>query len=399
MTHAPTNSGAAGSTCGLTRLSISGFRRLASVEGVELRPLTVLIGANGAGKSSFLDVIALLSASASGGLNKKLSSFGGIGSLLTRGVATELTIGLQMGVPGPAPLDYHLELETRGQGYHLAAETLTQQNDPDAPEPFKHIQSRYTDVRYYDTETKKLVKPNWDHDYLETSLSQVPKMYQQPESLRKRLSSLVHYAALNFSAGPNDPLRLPQPMRPASLPGPSGEELVSCLYYLRETDADRFEIVTDTLHAAFPGFERLEFPPVAAGTLTMGWRDRDFPREALYPSELSEGTLRFLWLVALLQSPGLTDITLIDEPEVSLHPDMLRLLADLLREASDRTQLIVATQSDRLVGFLKPEEVLVCDTHDGQTELTWADTLDLEKWLEDYSLDELWRMGRMGGRE
>jgi predicted ATPase len=109
--------------------------------------------------------------------------------------------------------------------------------------------------------------------------------------------------------------------------------------------------------------------------------------------------LRFLWLVTLLQSPGLTALTLIDEPEVSLHPELLSLLADLFREASNRTQLVIATHSDRLVRFLKPSEVVAMDsTDDGMAKLTWADKLDLGEWLAEYSLDELWRRGRMGAR-
>jgi predicted ATPase len=72
-----------------------------------------------------------------------------------------------------------------------------------------------------------------------------------------------------------------------------------------------------------------------------------------------------------------------------------------MREASEYSQLIVATHSDRLIGFLKPDEVLVMDAdEEGLTKMTWADDdeLDLAHWLEDYSLDELWRMGIMGGR-
>ena len=173
---------------------------------------------------------------------------------------------------------------------------------------------------------------------------------------------------------------------------------MSCLFYLRETERDRFEASEDALRAAFPHFERLEFPPVAAGTLALAWRERGFSK-ALYMHQLSEGTLRFLWLATLLQSPGLTAITLLDEPEVSLHPELLSLLADLLREASRRTQLMVATHSDRLIRFLKPEEVLLVDqTENGMSKLTWADELDLEEWLKDYSLDELWRTGRIGAR-
>jgi predicted ATPase len=186
-------------------------------------------------------------------------------------------------------------------------------------------------------------------------------------------------------------------MRPVHLPGANGEDLVSCLYNLRETDRDRFEVVEDTLAAAFPDFERLNFPPVAAGTLAMTWKDRSFPTP-LYMQHLSEGTLRFLWLVTLLQSRHMPAITLIDEPEVSLHPELLRLLADLMREAAHRTQLIVATHSDRLIRFLMPEEVLVCDTVDGDTAMRWADTMDLDRWLTDYSLDEIWTMNLLGGR-
>ena len=90
---------------------------------------------------------------------------------------------------------------------------------------------------------------------------------------------------------------------------------------------------------------------------------------------------------------------MIDEPEVSLHPELLNLLAELLREASQRSQIIVATHSDRLVRFLRPEEVVVVDLdEDGLAKMTWADKLDLEKWLGEYGLDEVWRMGRLGGR-
>jgi predicted ATPase len=132
--------------------------------------------------------------------------------------------------------------------------------------------------------------------------------------------------------------------------------------------------------------------------LTMTWKEKYF-NDPLYPNQLSEGMLRFLWLAALLQSPGLSSVTMIDEPEVSLHPEMLSLLVDLMREASHRTQLIIATHSDRLVRFLKPKEVVVMDMDEsGLAKATWADELNLDEWLADYSLDEVWGKGRMGGR-
>lgn len=90
---------------------------------------------------------------------------------------------------------------------------------------------------------------------------------------------------------------------------------------------------------------------------------------------------------------------MIDEPEVSLHPELLSLLADLMREAAKRTQIIVATHSDRLIRFLEPREVVVMDIgEDGCALVQWADSIDLDEWLKEYSLDEVWMMGRMGGR-
>ncbi|MHC5826102.1 MAG: AAA family ATPase, partial [Nostoc sp.] len=233
----------------------------------------------------------------------------GLSEIMTGDQANSLAISLSMSVPDNAPLDYYLKITPKGLAYEIALETLTQQNHPSALEPFKHIESRGLDVKYFSPEIQRFLRPNWDHNPLETSLSQVPKMYQEPENLRKRLASCTFYGALNVA--PKSPVRLPQSMRPVTLPGSNGEDLVSCLYYLRETNKEQFDIIEDTLTAAFPDFERLSFPPVAAGTLAMTWKDKNFSKP-LYTHQLSEGTLRFLWLVTLLQSPDLTAVTLLD---------------------------------------------------------------------------------------
>ncbi len=375
-------------------LTVKGFRRLLDID-IELRPLTVLLGLNGVGKSSVLEAISLLSCSAEGKLKDRLTAMGGLTSLITIDKAQSLTFGTKMDVAGYEPLEYEITLAPHGPAYIIEQESLRQHREPH-PQPFKHIDSNGLDIRYFETEERKLTQPNWEHNPLESSLSQVPKMFQQPEELRRHLASASFYHVLNVD--PKAPVRLPQTMQPADLPGSSGETLVSCLYYLRETDNDRYEAIEDAVRAAFPSFERLEFPPVAAGTLAMTWRDQAFTRP-LYTHQLSEGTLRFLWLVTLLQSPGLPSICMIDEPEVSLHPEMLSLLADLLREASSRALVTVATHSDRLIRFLQPDEVLVVDMEDdGTASATWADSLNLESWLDEYTLDEVWRMGRMGAR-
>ncbi len=381
------------------RLGIRQFRRLREVE-VEVRPLTVLIGANGAGKTSFLDVWALLAESAAGRLQEYLSARGGLAEVLTRAKADAandeplpLRLELSMTVPQYEPLSYQLSLSPSGNGYQIGEEELAQPTS--GPRPFMHLHCHGRDIQYFDRAARQAVRPTWEHSPLETSLAQVPKMFKEPELFRKQAASSTYYGPLNVS--PQAPVRLPQPMRPADLPGRNGEDLVSCLFSLREGDRDRFEMVEDSLHAAFPDFERLDFPPVAAGVLSMTWRDKHF-RRPMYMHQLSEGTLRYLWLTTLLSAAKLPAVTLIDEPEVSLHPELLSHLAELMREAARSTQLIVATHSDRLVRFLEPKEVLVCDVEAGDARLRWADDLDLDHWLKDYTLDQVWQMGQLGGR-
>lgn len=375
-------------------LTIGGFRRLYDVS-LGLRPLSVMIGANGTGKTSVLDILSLLAKSAQGKLNGSITDLAGLANILTYDRADELKLGISMTVHGYAPLKYSLKLRALAAAYSIDEETLSQQHQG-YPHPHLHINSRGLDIQYFDVTRKKLVRPNWEHNFFESSLSQVPKMFRQPEDFRNRLSSSTFYHVLNVDS--RSSVRLPQPMQPATLPGRNGEELVSCLFYLRETERNRFDAIEDTLRSAFPRFDRLDFPPVAAGTLALAWRETGFSKP-LYMHQLSEGTLRFLWLATLLYSPGLTALTLLDEPEVSLHPELLSLLADMLREASSRTQLVVATHSDRLIRFLRPNEIVLIDENDeGLSTLKWADELDLDAWLKDYSLDELWSNGRLGAR-
>lgn len=378
----------------IDRIRISGFRRLNDVE-LEMRPLMVMIGANGVGKTSVLDALSLLSASARGTLNTSLNRLGGVSNILSSDGSPNIILGMNMSVPGYESLKYELEIEPKGPSYSISREELSQPKEGYA-DPFKHIDSHYDVIRYFEVENRQLVKPQWEYYPLETSLSQVPKMFRHPEELRRMLASVTQYHVLDVSE--RAPVKLPQQMKPADLPGEDGEDLVPFLYYLRESDPDRFEAIEDALKSGFHGFESLSFPPVAAGMITMTWKEKQFSKP-LYMDQLSEGTLRFIWLTSLLQSPGLATITMIDEPEVSLHPELLNLLAELMREASEKTQIIIGTHSDSLIRFLDPSEVVVMDVSDeGYAIARWADSLDLEKWLKDYELDELWRMGRIGAR-
>ena len=379
----------------LRSLHVRGFRRLRDVS-LELRPLTVALGANGAGKSTLLEVFSLLAASARGDLGAALQASGGLGAVMTSGTQDGVFLEVERGVVGAVPLRYSLHFKPQGSGYYIAHETLSEHSDPSKAKPFLHIQAIGGSVKYFDPDKNGLFSPTWTHDPRETALSQVPRLYRDPESLRQTLAACQAYAPIGV--GPQSPVRLPQAMQPTGLPGTQGETLISCLFNWREADPERFERFNDTLRAAFPNFESVSFPIAAAGRLQLVWKDRDFTAP-FDISQLSEGTVRFLWLSVLLMSRELPAITLLDEPELSLHPELLSLLADLLREAAQSTHLIVATHSDRLVRFLKPEEILACDiAPDGGASFTWGDSLNLDEWLKDYSLDELWSMNLLGGR-
>ena len=153
---------------------------------------------------------------------------------------------------------------------------------------------------------------------------------------------------------------------------------------LRERLADLYEGVTDYA---------LHFDP---STVQIHFTEGDFSIPA---SRLSDGSLRYLFLLAILLDPEPPRFIGIEEPELGLHPDLIPKMADLLVDASTRSQLLVTTHSDILVDALshRPESVIVCEKHNGQTSMTRLDRSDLTRWLKRYSLGQLWTKGKLGG--
>jgi predicted ATPase len=388
---------------GFSHLSVHGYRRLKAVD-VPLRRLNVLIGANGVGKTSILDAFRLLSVSADRRLVAAVIDAGGLTSILTAdGSTSALEFRITFLPESEGEITYELSVTEKGAlpVLSISNERLSQSQAGGSHRPAVFIETRAGWPDYHGdsgagTLLTDLPYDRSAYDRSETALSQSPP-FTKAIAFRQRLASVsATYHSLDVSQ--RAPVKGPQRLYPTRTPGVNGEDLLSCLWTIRETDYSRYEDIENSLRAAFPSFEKLEFPPVAAGMFGLGWRDSTFARP-LYANELSEGTLRFLWLATLLQSPELPAVTLIDEPEVSLHPEMLRIIAELMRDAAERTQLVVATHSDRLVRFLRPEELLVCDLDEsGGMTTQWADELDLKAWLEDYTLDQLWSQGILGGR-
>jgi predicted ATPase len=135
---------------------------------------------------------------------------------------------------------------------------------------------------------------------------------------------------------------------------------------------------------------------VRGGTVEVFLTEGDFVFPA---SRLSDGTLRYLCLLAILCDPNPPPLICLEEPELGLHPDLLPRLADLLLAASQRTQLVVTTHSDILIDSLTdhPEYVVVCEKQNHQTTATRLSREKLGDWLKDYRLGELWTRGQIGG--
>jgi predicted ATPase len=127
--------------------------------------------------------------------------------------------------------------------------------------------------------------------------------------------------------------------------------------------------------------------------------EEDGLTETIPATRISDGTLRYLFLLALLCHPEPPALICIEEPELGLHPDMIRSVAELLKEASTRTQVIVTTHSDLLVSALSddPTAILVCEHNGKSTSIRRLEADKLNLWLERYSLGDLWLKGEIGG--
>ena len=172
---------------------------------------------------------------------------------------------------------------------------------------------------------------------------------------------------------------------------------------LQRTKKEHYSAIRDTIRLVTPFFDDflLRPHPENENMIRLEWREKgsDFPFQAYH---LSDGMLRFICLATLLLQPTLPSTVLIDEPELGLHPYAIVVLASLMKSASERTQIIVSTQSVSLVNQFDPENLLIVERTENrgmyETVITHVDPQRLLSWLEEYSLGELWEKNVLGGR-
>jgi predicted ATPase len=182
---------------------------------------------------------------------------------------------------------------------------------------------------------------------------------------------------------------------------PDASNLAAFLYHLQQVNPNHYHQIIKTIRLAIPFFDEFVLKPQTLPTeeqqIRLLWRQKDSDY-ALWPSQLSDGSIRFICLVTALLQPNPPSTIIIDEPELGLHPYAITLLGGLLRSAATRMQVIVSTQSVPLVNEFNLEDLVVVEREQGETVFKRLNENDFSNWLEDYSVGELWEKNILGGR-
>lgn len=379
---------------------------------IELGSLNVLIGPNGSGKSNVIEAIDLLRATASD-LVDPVRAGGGTAEWLWKGVdepphaELEATLTYPKGI---MPLRHRISFTVVGQRFGLVDEAVENERrrwpqDGDVQFYYRFREgdpslrvSRTRDSKDQDDGGGRYRQPRLKGlTENESVLSQRldPSRYPEITHLSDQYRQIKLFR--NWELGRSSNLRRPQPVdSPNDFLAEDASNLGLVLNQLERTGN-----ISDSLDVHFAKFYEhyKDFTvSIEGGTVQVFLREKDL-NGWIPASRLSNGTLRFLCLASILCHPTPPPLICIEEPELGLHPDILPAIADMLIEASQRTQIIATTHSDILVAALThiPEAVLVCEKESNATSVRRLDPDRLHEWLKDYSLGDLWLSGELGG--
>jgi predicted ATPase len=366
---------------------------------LELENLNILIGPNAAGKSNLIEALSLIratpvsAASSNMDLRGVVRRGGGVNEWVWKGEKRELaSIGVVVNNPkGKQPLPHSLSFRGDEQGFRLADERIGGQLLRGVESDFYYRFRDGQPVVWSLGVRKKLARISPEFSIL--AQRRDPERYPEISLLAEAYEKIRIYREWAF--GRNTVFREPQK---ADMRSDRLEEDFSnlglFLSRLRKSPKTKAAILGGLrdLYEEVSDFE----PVVEGGTVQVFFSEGDFSVPA---TRLSDGTLRYLCLLAILCDPEPPPLICIEEPELGLHPDILPKLADLLVKASQRTQLIVTTHSDILVDAMteRPESVVVCEKHEGKSELRRLKKEELKSWLGKYRLGQLWTRGQIGG--
>ncbi len=388
----------------IKELNIEGFR---SLRNVNWSPgnLNVVIGPNGSGKSNLLRFLELISVSAQGKLGKYIQFLGGMDPLVWDGVATSIKFVMETTPEGGemGPESYELELSRLGSGssYKVEKESLINSlklKKGIEKNPFKFLERFGKTAVIFDERERTFTTPEEFVSDEESLLSIasgpfINNHYIPP--FQKGLASIAIYHDLHTNKEAS--IRQPAIARMEKRVDPDGQNLISVMHTLYTGDRDFKNDINSAMHAAFgDDFEELVFPPASDQRIQLRIRWKSLKREQA-AAELSDGTLRFLFLLTVLASPSPAPVIAIDEPETGLHPSMLPLVAEYAVDASTRSQVILTTHSPQFLDAfagIRPTTT-IAEWQDGETVLKTLKGEDLEYWLKEYSLGALFKSGEL----
>jgi predicted ATPase len=372
---------------------------------IPMRALNVFIGPNGSGKSNVLEAISLIAA-APGELPTPIREGGGVREWLWKGEGAQdrarveviLNSGtLHDGKRTHDAIRYRLEFRENGSRFEISDERV-EYEDPDKgnarPFFFFGYQHGKPMLSVRGQQSKRELKRE-DIDPTLSILAQRkdPDAYPELTEIGRLFGASLLYRHWFF--GPESPVRLscPSDVRTDRL-GVKLENLAARLAVLKKPQKLKKQIL-EALRQGSEAFTDIEVVPEGGQLrLFLVESDRETPA-----TRLSDGTLRLLCLLTILLDPAPPALIGIEEPELGLHPDLMPLLARLLKEASKATQLFVTTHSDALVSALSdtPESIVVCEKRDGRSHLQRLTSKEVEPFLKDYRLGQLWMRGDLGG--
>ncbi len=363
----------------LQKLTLRGFKSIEALDDFELGKLTVLIGANGAGKSNFVDFFRMLRALADEALQKFVNQQGGadrlffLGPKYTREVWAHLVFGENQ---------YRFTLEPAADSGLIVGQEETLYTGGMGAGTWSIIgrgklESAICDLK---NEGGRLGARHGVEYYVHESL----------------VSWVVyHFHDTSMAA----PMRRDQSVRDRGALRHDGSNIAAFLLHLRKRHEETYTQIRDAVRLVAPFLDEFFLEPEKNGELEqvrLEWRQKgsDFPFQ---PSQLSDGTIRFICLATALSQPFPPATIVIDEPELGLHPFAISMLAELIQSAAERRQVIVSTQSPLLLDCFKPKDVVVVNRLEGRSIFQRLDKEELRDWLADYTIGELWQKNVVQG--
>jgi predicted ATPase len=346
----------------LDTIEVAGYRPFSGFSA-QPRDLTVIIGANASGKSSLFDFLRFVSFAASNPLPPEIDPRS-VGRRLFHANGPErIDFALVVGRGRTKPLRYEVEIHGPIGGPKVTSEQLATTEPVSGDDHFLTFANSRGFVRDQGERTAR--RPEWTVPPNELALRR---------ALDPTLVTLSRFQSFvtawrfysGFDVSTSAVMRRPVPSEPSPTLAEDGSNLSAVLFSLVSEHPDAWGELETLLRAAVPGFVSLAVKPRGGPGTVMGiWREQGL-KDELTLADLSDGTLRFLCWAALCLSPNVPPLICIDEPEIGLHPRVLPVLAGVLRLASARSQILVATHSPYFLSQFKLDEIAVMKKEDGK---------------------------------